>query len=162
MTISQGDTLPAVNLMRMGESGPEPVPLVEKFDGRKIAVFGLPGAYTSTCSSAHLPSVIRNMEKFREKGVEEVICVIVNDPFVAQAWATSSGATAAGITLLADPQSEFTKALGLDFSTPEVGLLNRSRRYALVAENGKVSLLFVEEEPGICNVSGAESLLDAM
>lgn len=162
MTISVGDKLPGANLLRMGENGPEAVDLAAKLAGRKVVIFGLPGAYTGTCTTAHVPSFMRNMDKLAAKGVAEVICLSVNDPFVMKAWGEATGAAAAGITFLGDAQSEFTKAIGLDFSAPPAGLINRSKRYALLAEDGVVKVLQVEDSPGTCTISGGEALLDAM
>ena len=93
------------------------------------------------------------------KGVDEIICVSVNDPFVLKAWGESTGATEAGITMLGDAESTFTKAIGLDFDAPPAGLIARSKRYAMIVDDGTVTTLHVEESPGVCEVSGGESLL---
>ncbi|HRK42923.1 MAG TPA: peroxiredoxin [Gemmobacter sp.] len=162
MTISVGDKLPGASLLRMGENGPEAVDLAAKLAGRKVVIFGLPGAYTGVCTTAHVPSFMRNMDKLAAKGVAEVICISANDPFVLKAWGEATGAAAAGITFLGDAQSEFIKAIGLDFSAPPAGLINRSKRYALLAEDGVVKVLQVEDSPGTCSISGGEALLDAM
>lgn len=162
MTISVGDKLPGANLLRMGENGPEAVDLAAKLAGRKVVIFGLPGAYTGVCTTAHVPSFMRNMDKLAAKGVAEVICISANDPFVLKAWGEATGAAAAGITFLGDAQSDFIKAIGLDFSAPPAGLINRSKRYALLAEDGVVKVLQVEDSPGTCTISGGEALLDAM
>lgn len=162
MTISKGDTLPDATLLQMGADGPEEVKLADKTKGRKVVIFAVPGAYTPTCHSAHMPSFTRNKDQFDAKGVDEVICISVNDPFVMGAWGEATGATAAGITLLGDPESSFTKAVGMDFTAPPVGLMARSKRYAMLVEDGKVSLLHEEENPGACDVSAGEALLAAM
>lgn len=159
MTISVGDTLPDASLLVIGEDGPEAVQLSTKTAGRKVVIFGLPGAYTGTCTSAHVPSFIRTKDGFDEKGVDEIICVSVNDPFVMAAWGGSTGATEAGITMLADAGAEFTRAMGLNFTAPPVGFYDRSRRYALYAEDGVVKQFNVEEGPGVCEVSAGETLL---
>ncbi|QPM91800.1 peroxiredoxin [Pseudooceanicola algae] len=162
MTISTGDTLPDATLVTMGDEGPVTVSMKEKLAGRKVVVFGLPGAFTGTCTSAHVPSFIRTKGDFDAKGVDEIICVAVNDPFVMAAWGDSTGATEAGLTFLGDPAAEFTKAIGLEFTAPPVGLYDRSKRYALYAEDGVVKVLHLEDSPGTCDVSGGESLLDDM
>lgn len=162
MTISVGDTLPDATLLVLGENGPEGVSLSEKLKGRKVALFGLPGAYTGTCTTAHMPSFIRTRDAFADKGVDEVICVTVNDPFVTDAWGKSTGADTGGVTILADASAEFTKAIGLDFSAPPAGLVDRSQRYALYAEDGVVKVLNVEDNPGLCEMSAGEALLDAI
>ncbi|MEX0317969.1 MULTISPECIES: peroxiredoxin [unclassified Ruegeria] len=160
--ISIGDTLPDATMTQMGAEGPEPVDLSGKIKGRKVVIFAVPGAFTPTCHSAHVPSFIRTKAQFDEKGVDEIICVSVNDPFVMNAWGEATGAADAGLTLLADAQSEFTGAIGMQFDAPPVGLMARSKRYAMLVEDGKVSALNVEENPGVCELSAGEALLDAM
>ena len=162
MTISVGDTLPDATLTRMGDNGPEPVQLSDKLKGRKVAIFAVPGAFTPTCHSAHVPSFIRTKDQFAAKGVDEIICIAVNDPFVMGAWGEATGATQAGITMLSDAGSEFTRAIGMDFDAPPAGLIARSRRYAMLVEDGTVKLLNPEESPGTCETSAGEGLLDAM
>jgi len=162
MTISKGDTLPDATLVQMGDSGPAPVALSDKTKGRKVVIFAVPGAFTPTCHSAHVPSFIRTKAQFDAKGVDEIICVSVNDPFVMKAWGEATGATAAGITMLADAQSAFTTAIGMNFDAPPAGLMARSKRYAMLVEDGKVTLLNEESSPGQCEVSAGEGLLDSM
>lgn len=162
MTISAGDALPEATLMMMGDNGPQQVSLHGKARGRKLVIFGVPGAYTGTCTTAHVPSFIRTKAEFDAKGVDEVICVSVNDPFVMKAWGEATGAAAAGITMLGDADAGLTKAMDLAFSAPAVGLIDRSRRYALYAEDGVVKVLHVEESPGVCDISGGEALLAAI
>ncbi|MDW3223269.1 MAG: peroxiredoxin [Paracoccaceae bacterium] len=162
MTISQGDQLPDATLMEMGAEGPAPVSLADKTKDRKVVIFAVPGAYTPTCHSAHVPSFVRTKDQFDAKGVDEIICVSVNDPFVMKSWGEATGAAAAGITMLGDADSSFTKAIGMDFDAPPAGLLARSKRYAMLVENGKVTLLQPEESPGVCEVSAGEALLDNM
>jgi len=159
MTITTGDKLPDAVLMRMGDDGPESVELAERIAGRKVVIFAVPGAFTPTCHSAHVPSFVRTAGDFADKGVDEIICVSVNDPFVMGAWGEATGAGAAGITMLGDPESTFTKAIGMDFTAPPAGLLARSKRYAMLVEDGKVTRLHVEENPGACEVSAGEALL---
>lgn len=162
MTISVGSKLPDANLLRMGENGPEAVALADRLAGRKVVIFGLPGAYTGTCTTAHVPSFMRNKDKLAAKGVDEIICVSVNDPFVMKAWGDSTGAAAAGISMLGDADGSFTKAIGLDFTAPPAGLIGRSKRYALLADDGVVKVLNLEESPGVCDISGGEAMLDAI
>jgi cytochrome c peroxidase len=159
MTIAPGDTLPEATLVKLGASGPEAVSLADHAKGKKVVIFAVPGAFTPTCHSAHVPSFIRTKDQFTAKGVDEIICVSVNDPFVMKAWGEATGATEAGITMLGDAQSAFTKAIGMDFDAPPAGLMARSKRYAMVVEDGKVTKLHIEENPGVCEVSGGEALL---
>lgn len=159
MTLSTGDKLPDATLLTLGENGPEEVALSARTAGRKVVIFAVPGAYTPTCSAAHVPSFVRTKGQFDAKGVDEIICVSVNDPFVMKAWGESTGASKAGITMLGDPQSAFTKAIGMEFDAPPAGLLARSKRYAMYVEDGTVKVLHVEESPGTCEVTAGESLL---
>jgi cytochrome c peroxidase len=162
MTLSTGDTLPDATLVKLGADGPEEVKLSELTKGRKVVIFAVPGAYTPTCTNNHVPSFVRTKGDFDAKGVDEIICISVNDPFVLGAWGETTGAAAAGITLLGDPQSAFTKAIGMDFDAPPAGLIGRSQRYAMVVEDGKVRVLHTEESPGACDVSAGESILAEM
>lgn len=159
MSIQPGDRLPDATLLRMGENGPEPVNLGALTAGKRVVIFGLPGAYTGTCTSAHVPSFIRTKPQFDEKGVDAIVCVSVNDPFVMAAWGKDTGATEAGIEMLADADASFTRAIGMDFTAPPVGLFNRSKRYAMFVEDGAVKVLNVEENPGQCELSAGETLL---
>ncbi|WP_138468342.1 peroxiredoxin [Poseidonocella sp. HB161398] len=162
MTIEAGQALPGGTLVKLGEAGPEAVDVGTLTKGRKVVIFAVPGAYTPTCSSAHVPSFIRTKDGFAEKGVDEIICVSVNDPFVMKAWGEATGATEAGISMLGDADGSFTKALGLDFTAPPAGLIGRSKRYAMLVEDGVVTTLHLEESPGTCEISAGEGLLAAM
>lgn len=162
MAISQGENLPDASLLRIGAEGPEQVALAELTKDRKVVLFAVPGAYTPTCHSAHVPSFTRNADALKAKGVDEIICVSVNDPFVMKAWGEATGAEAAGLTLLADSEGSFTKAIGMDFDAPPAGLLGRSQRYAMLVEDGVVKVLHLEESPGVCEVSGGEAMLAAL
>ena len=160
--IATGDMLPEATLTRIGGEGPEEVRVSDKTKGRKVVIFAVPGAFTPTCHSAHVPSFMRTKAQFDAKGVDEIICVSVNDPFVMKAWGEATGATGAGLTMLADAASEFTKAIGMDFDAPPAGLIARSKRYAMLVEDGKVVALNLEESPGACEISAGEGLLDSI
>ena len=162
MTIAVGDTLPNATLLVFGDDGPASVELAPKLKGRKVVIFGLPGAYTRTCSAAHMPSFINAMDDLKAKGVDEVICVAVNDPFVMKAWGDSTGAHAAGITLLGDGDASFTKALGLTFSVPQLGFHDRSQRYSMLVEDGKVTIFNPEPPNGQCEISAGQTLVAQM
>ncbi len=159
MTISKGETLPQASLLRLGEAGPESVDLAGLTAGKTVVIFAVPGAFTPTCTNAHMPSFVQTAEQYRAKGVD-LICVSVNDPFVTDAWAKATGAEAAGIAVLADAEGAFTKAIGLDFTAPPAGLFGRSKRYAMLVEDGVVKALHVETSPGTCSVSAGPSMLD--
>lgn len=162
MTIAVGSTLPDASLLIFGENGPEPVSMAAKVKGRKVVIFGLPGAFTGTCSTSHVPSFMRVADRLRAKGVDEVICVAVNDSHVMKAWGEATGATAKGITFLGDVTSAFTKAIGMDFTAPAAGFYDRSKRYALFAEDGVVKVLNHGQETSACEISGGETMLAAI
>ena len=157
--IEVGQKLPNATLTMMGPDGVQQVDLASRLKGRRVIIFGLPGAFTPTCSSAHLPSFMRTKPQFDAKGVGEIICLSVNDPHVMRAWGETSGGAAAGITFLADQASEFTKAIGMEFSAPPAGFFDRSKRYSMFVEDGVVTIFNPEIEKG-CAISGGENLLD--
>ncbi len=158
MALSVGGRMPEASLVTMGATGPETVRLGARLKGRKVVVFALPGAFTGPCSTAHVPSFIRTAEQFRAKGVEEIICISVNDPFTLKAWGEATGATKAGITHLGDADGSMTRGLGLDFSAPHLGLIGRSNRYAALVEDGVITHLSLDK-PGECNISQGEAFL---
>lgn len=162
MTISVGEKIPNGTLMKVGEAGPEPVSVESLTKDKSVVLFGLPGAFTSTCSSAHLPSFMRNADALKAKGVDEIICVSVNDPFVMDAWDKATEAGTAGVTLLSDPTGELTVAMGLEFNAPAIGFVNRSKRYAAHLQDGEFKILNIEEAPGTCEISAGETLLAAL
>lgn len=159
MPIAEGARLPDATLTAFGPDGPISVSLAERLAGRKAVIFAVPGAFTPTCHSAHVPSFMRTRAAFAEKGIDEVICISVNDPFVMKAWGEATGAAGAGITMLADAGAEFTRAIEMDFDAPPFGLYARSKRYAMVVEDGMLTALNVEDNPGACEVSAGEALL---
>ncbi len=162
MTISVGAKLPDATLQFMGDDGVEHVQLSRLITGKKVVIFGLPGAFTGTCTTSHLPSFMRTREAFSEKGIDAVICISANDPFVVGAWNESTGASASGVTLLGDPSSSFIKSIGMEFSVPAIGFHYRSQRYALVAEDGVVTVLNTEEKENTCHLSRGEELLEKL
>ena len=158
MTIGVGDSIPGATLYRMGANGPEPVDTKEYFKGRKIMLFGLPGAYTPTCSAQHVPGFLKHADDFKSKGVDAIACVSVNDAFVMGAWGRDQGVGDA-IDMLADGSADLAKAMGLDLDLSERGFGIRSQRFAMVVDDGVVTALAVEEKPGL-DVSAAEKMLD--
>jgi glutaredoxin/glutathione-dependent peroxiredoxin len=162
MTLEVGATLPDGTLLQMGANGAEGVSMASKLKGRKVVIFGLPGAYTGTCTTSHVPSFMRVADKLRAKGVDEIICIAVNDPFVMKAWSDSTGAAAKGITFLGDGDAGFTKAIGMEFTVPNLAFFDRSRRYALFAEDGVVKVLNQGQETNACEISGGEAMLEAI
>jgi peroxiredoxin len=157
MSIKVGDALPDVKLKEMGEGGPKDVSIGELTKGKKVVFFAVPGAFTPTCSMKHLPGFVEKSAQLRTKGVDEIVCLSVNDPFVMGAWGKEQGA-GGKVRMLADGNGEFTRAVGLEMDGSAFGLGKRSQRYAMVVQDGKVKELLVEPGPGL-NASSAESVL---
>jgi glutaredoxin/glutathione-dependent peroxiredoxin len=158
--VKQGDAIPAVKLMRVTPDGPHEVTTDEIFRGKKVVLFGVPGAFTPTCSLRHLPGFIENAAAFHQKGVDTIACVAVNDAFVMAAWAreVNVGDT---VVMLADGSAQFVKALGLELDLTARGMGIRGQRFALVAENGKITHMAVETAGGF-DVTQAEKVLAAL
>ncbi len=161
MTIQTGDRLPDATFATMTADGPKPVTTAEAFEGKTVAVFAVPGAFTPTCHLNHLPSFMDKADELRARGAEKTYCIAVNDPFVLGAW---SDATMSGddITMLADGSAAFTKAIGMELDATGHGLGIRSKRYAMLVEDGVVRTLLVEDNPGEADKSTAGALLAAM
>ena len=160
MTIAVGDQLPNATLIFRSDDGPSTVSLHDKLKGRKVVIFSLPGPFTPTCSNAHMPSFVRTAHEFHEKGVDEIICITVSDVHVLAEWGKASGATEAGITLLADADSSYTKSIGMAFDAPPVGFYGRPVRHAMIVDDGIVTVLQVEESRSVCEMTGGETLLE--
>ena len=162
MTIHIGDHIPAVTFKWMGPESPIDVrnsTSDEIFKGKKIALFGLPGAYTPVCSAEHLPGFVNHADELKEKGVDIVACVSVNDPFVMQAWAKDHN-VGDKVMMLCDPEVEFTNAIGLNLDLSDFGLGNRSERYSMLVDDGVVKALNVEESILSCEASSVDALLE--
>lgn len=157
MTVQIGDRIPSATLTRATDDGPKPVSTDEVFKGRTVALFAVPGAFTPTCSARHLPGFMEARETLKEKGVDAIACVSVNDAFVMGAWGEQSGA-GDDVLLLADGNGDFTRALGLEMDASKFGMGLRSQRYAMLVQDGVVRQLHVEA-PGEFRVSSAEHLL---
>ena len=158
MAIKVGDSLPLdLKLKEMHEGAPKDVSLGEIFKGKRVVLFAVPGAFTPTCSMKHLPGFVSDAAKIRAKGVDDVVCVSVNDVFVMGAWGKASGADGK-VRMLADGNGEFTRAVGLELDASGFGMGKRSQRYGMVVRDGKVEQLHVEPGPGL-NVCSAESML---
>lgn len=157
MTIKVGDRMPSATFMIMGKDGPQPLASDELFKGRKVALFGVPGAFTPTCSIKHLPGYVQNADKFKVKGVDIVACVAVNDVFVMEAWRKAEG-VGDTVLMLADGSGDFAKSAGLVFDLGGKGLGVRVQRFSAIVDDGVVKSLNVEE-PGAFEVSDAEKLL---
>ncbi len=159
MSIAVGDTLPDVKVIKTGADGNEPVQTGSYFAGRKVALFSVPGAFTPTCSAKHLPGFVEKAAALKAKGIDEIVCTAVNDPFVMKAWGAATGSPE--ITMLADGNGDFAKALGLTMDGSGFGLGQRGQRFALIIEDGTVTQVHVEA-PGEFKVSSAEYLLEQL
>ena len=158
MTINVGNRLPDATLMKLTGNGPQAVKATDFFKGRKVVVFALPGAFTPTCSNQHLPGFIQHADAIRARGVDEIVCLSVNDAFVMGAWGKAQGADGK-VTMLGDGNGEFTKKIGLDFDGSGFGMGTRSLRYSMLVDDGVVKSLNREPNPGEAKVSGAEHIL---
>ena len=160
MTIKVGDSLPSATLIKMTEEGPRPVTTEELFGGRTVALFAVPGAFTPTCSAKHLPGYVDNSGAIKGKGVDEIVGISVNDPFVMGAWGKASN-VGDNVTLLSDGNADFVKALGLSMDGSKFGMGTRSQRFSMLVKDGKVAQLNVEE-PGAFKVSSAEHMIEQL
>jgi len=159
MTVKVGDKIPDVTMKMMGEKGPQDISTSDLFAGKKVVLFAVPGAFTPTCSAAHLPGFVVNADKIKAKGVDAIVCVSVNDAFVMGAWAKDKNAEE--IMMVGDGNGDFTEAMGLVLDGSGFGLGKRSQRYAMIAEDGVITTLNVEQGPGF-ELSSAEKILEAL
>ena len=160
MTIAQGDTLPAATFMEPTAEGPRPVASAEFFAGKRVALFSVPGAFTPTCSAKHLPGFVELADALKAKGIDAIACTAVNDAFVMGAWGKSAGVEGK-VTMLADGNGDFVKAIGLEMDGSKFGMGGRGQRFAMVINDGVVEHLFVEG-PGEFRVSSAEYMLEQL
>lgn len=161
MTIKVGDRLPDVTFKVNNNGDISDLSTAELTKGKKVVLFAVPGAFTPTCHAKHVPSYLQHYDELKAKGVDTIACVAVNDPFVLGEWAKATGC-GDKIMLLSDGNAEFTRAIGLDFDGSGFKLGTRSRRYAMVIDDGVVKTLAVEEAPPMMEVSGAEQILKAL
>jgi glutaredoxin/glutathione-dependent peroxiredoxin len=158
MTINVGDKIPSGGFMELGDSGMQHVPTDEFFSGRKVLLFGLPGAFTPTCSAKHLPGYMANYDAFKAKGVDEIACVSVNDPFVMAAWGASLESDGR-VRLLADGSCAMVRFMGLELDLTDKGMGIRSERFAMIVEDGVVTCLHIDPA-GSFQTTSAEVMLE--
>jgi peroxiredoxin len=158
MAIAPGSKLPHAKFKTMTGTGPTEVSAEEFFAGKKVALFAVPGAFTPTCHAQHLPGYLQHAAEFKAKGVDLIACTAVNDVFVLDAWGKASGAGDA-VTFLADGNGDFAKAIGLEMDGSPIGFGIRSKRYAMLVDDGVVKALHIETQPGVAQESSAERLL---
>ena len=159
MTIQVGEKIPDVPLSIATPDGPQPTTSAEYFGGKKVALFAVPGAFTPTCSARHLPSYVEKAGDLKSKGIDEIACISVNDPFVMAAWGERDGST--DITMLADGNGQFADAVGLGMDGEKFGMGKRSQRYSMLVNDGVVEQVNVEA-PGEYRASSAEHLLEQL
>jgi len=157
MTINVGDKISSATLHIFGDNGPEAVTTDDLFSGKKVAVFGLPGAFTKTCSAQHLPGFVANADALKAKGLDDILCMSVNDAFVMKAWGEKHGAPG-NVTVVGDGNGEFAKAIGLDQDLSARVMGVRSQRYAMVVDDGEVKMLKIDP-PGTYGETSAETML---
>jgi peroxiredoxin len=161
MTVSVGDRLPDATFFLLGPDGPEQRTTSDIFAGRKVVFFGVPGAFTPTCSNNHLPGFLEHYDAILAKGVDEIAIVSVNDHFVMNAWAEQSRAKGK-ITFLADGNAEFAIASGLGFDRSAVGMGTRLNRFSMIVEDGVITMMEVEDVPSQATATGAARVLEAL
>ena len=157
-----GRKLPNSSVLLVTESKIETIDLMDKLVGRCVAIFGMPGAFTDTCTELHIPNILKYKQKLLDLGVEEIFVIVVNDIFVVRRWGYSFDAFNQGITLIADSSSEFSKAVGLNFSVPSIGFYDRSLRYAMMSRDGVVEKFLIEKSEDEITTSGADALVEAI
>ena len=159
MKLKENENLPSEDIFVLENGEPIKKNITEYTKGKKVIIFGLPGAYTSVCSAKHLPGYVKNIDAFKNKGIDHVICMSVNDPFVMSAWGKEHN-VGDKIVMAGDPFLTFTKSIGADVDKSARGLGIRSNRYTMLVENGQVTKLQEEEDTGSCEISAAENFLD--
>ena len=160
MAIKVGDKIPSGTLHVMDSGGPQEVTTDELFGGKRVVLFAVPGAFTPTCSAKHLPGFVEKADEIRAKGVDAILCLSVNDPFVMGAWGEHQK-VGDKVQLVADGSGKLTEAMGLTFDLTERGLGKRSQRYSMLVEDGVVKVLNLEEA-GAFEVSSADAMLRAL
>ena len=161
MKLKIKDQIPDIEIFHLIDGEPQTSKIRDILGNGKIVLFGLPGAFTSTCSKLHLPGYVANADKIKAKGIEDIFCLSVNDPFVMNAWGEANN-TGNKITMLSDPYLLFTKAIGAELDRNSKGMGIRSNRYAMVIENLKVLYIHVEKETKQCGLSSAKGILNIL
>ena len=160
MTIKVGDKVPSITFKHLGSDGMADISTKDLFEGKKVVLFAVPGAFTPTCSAKHVPGFLEHAAEIKKKGVDQIVCLSVNDAFVMDAWGKDRG-TGNNILMLADGNGDFTRAIDLGLDGSGFGLGARSQRYAMIVENGTVTALEVEDGPGL-SVSSAENIVSKL
>ena len=159
MKLKINDNIPDVEVFQLINNEPEKIKIKKILEEKKIILLGMPGAFTSVCSSKHLPGYLSNIDRFKSKGIDLIACIAVNDPFVMDAWGKQNNADE-NILMLGDPFLTFTKSIGAEVDKSGRGLGIRSNRYTMLIEDNKITQIQEEKETGICNISAAENFLN--
>ena len=159
MTIQVGDKVPSTNFKTMTDEGPEDISSNEVFGGKKVVLFAVPGAFTPGCSKTHLPGFVVKADEIKSKGVDEIVCMAVNDAFVMGAWGQAQNAEE--LLMLADGNGEFTKSIGLELDASGFGMGSRAQRFGMIVDDGLITHLAIEA-PGEIKVSSAEAILEIL
>ena len=160
MTIKIGDQLPNGTLFEMSEEGPKPVSVADLVQGKRVVIFGLPGAFTPTCSALHVPGYVAQADQLKARGIDQIVCLAVNDAFVMGAWGKDQKA-GGKVRMLGDGSAAFTKAIGLELDLTERGMGLRCQRFSMLVDDGVVKSLNIEA-PGKFEVSDAQSMLNSL
>lgn len=161
MAINVGDRLPEATFTSMTSEGPQQLSTADVFDGRKVVLFAVPGAFTPTCHRKHMPGFIQHADEIKAKGVDTIACIAVNDVFVMDAWGKQSSVDGK-VMLLADGNADFTTKIGMDLDGSGLGMGTRSKRYAMIVNDGVVEAVHAEDKPGEADKSSAEKILAAL
>lgn len=161
MALEVGAKIPEATLTYMGDDGPSQMSTSDLFSGKKVVMFAVPGAFTPTCNNNHLPGYVTHADEIKAKGVDEIAVISVNDVFVMNQWSEASKGKGS-IHFFADGSAGFTKAIGMDIDLADFGMGTRSKRYSMIVEDGTVTALHVEDNPGQAVASGAEKILEAL
>ncbi len=159
MTTKIGDKFPKGTLVFYDYRSLKTISTDLLFKNKRIVLFGMPGAFTPTCSQYHLPSIIKEMRNYKKKGIDEIFCLVVNDVYVASVWSQQTGADEAGLKVVCDPFGTLVKKLGMSFNAPDVGFLDRSIRFCLILNNGTVENIFKETQRGSCAITSGDHIL---
>ena len=159
MTINIGDKFPQGTVAFYESQTLKTIGTDEMFKNKRVILFGMPGAFTPTCSQYHIPSIINQIENYKTKGIDDIFCLVVNDVYVTNIWSKQTGATQAGLQIVSDPCGNLVKKIGMSFNAPQIGFLDRSIRFCLILNEGIVERVFKETKGGTCDITSGENIL---
>ena len=162
MTINIGDKFPDSTLSFYKNNSIKNIDTYQMFKNKHIIIFGMPGAFTPTCSKHHIPSIIEQIDKFKEKGVDDIFCLVVNDIYVTKVWADHTGATESELKVVSDQCGVLVQKIGMSFNAPEIGFINRSIRFCIILKNGFVEKIFSENKSGVCEITSGKNILSQL